>query len=108
MDPGRSGKRRGYVVEDSTVFERASTPPEVALGETQLVLLDIAGAAYYTLEGPVAIRIWQLLATPLSLSALVTTLVDEFDIDPRRCDEETRQYLRVLLVKGLVQDRPPP
>jgi hypothetical protein len=94
-------------LDDSAVFERASAPPEVSLGEAQLVLLDIAGAAYYTLKGPVAIRIWQRLATPQSLSALVAALAEEFEVDRGRCREETSQYLRVLVAKGLVHELTP-
>lgn len=94
-------------LEDESVFERASSPPEVALGEQQLVLLDIAGAVYYTLEGPVAIRIWQLLAAPQSLVALVGTLVEEFEIDHARCREETIAYLQALSDKRLVHPLTP-
>lgn len=94
-------------LEDTSVFERAASPPEVALGEQQLVLLDIAGAAYYTLEGPVAIRIWQLLAAPQSLAALVGALVEEFDVDRARCREETVQYLQLLSAKRLVHRMTP-
>ncbi|MEO8559091.1 MAG: PqqD family protein [Rhodospirillales bacterium] len=90
-------------VEDSTVIERTSTPPEVSLSDAQWVLLDIAGAVYYTLEGAVAIRVWQLLATPQSFLTLIEALIDEFDIDRVRCREETAQYLQALLIKGLVR-----
>ena len=60
---GQAREAAAMLADGSTLLERASAPPEVSMSDEQLVLLDISGAHYYTLEGPVAIRIWQLLAT---------------------------------------------
>jgi hypothetical protein len=95
-------------LEDSTVIERASMPPQVALSETELVLLDVAGSVYFTLQGPVAVRIWELLAAPQSLAALIQALVEEFDIDQVRCRQQTVSYLQVLESRGLVRHSTPP
>jgi hypothetical protein len=100
---GQAREAAAMLADGSTLLERASAPPEVSMSDEQLVLLDISGAHYYTLEGPVAIRIWQLLATRQSLAALVETLVQEFDIDRDRCKMETVEYLLTLLTKGLVR-----
>lgn len=83
-------------------------PPQVALSETELVLLDVAGSVYFTLQGPVAVRIWELLAAPQSLAALIQALVEEFDIDQGRCRQETIAYLQVLESRGLVRHATPP
>lgn len=90
-------------IDDRTVIERAADPPEVAFSATELVLLDVTGGHYHTLQGAAAIRIWQLLATPQSLAALLDLLCGEFDIDRRQCREETVAFLGVLAAKGLVR-----
>ena len=82
-------------------------PPEVAMSEAQLVLLDIAGSVYFNLQGAVAVRIWQLLASPQSLAALIDALVGEFDIDRPSCRNETVAYLQALCSRGLVRQNAP-
>ncbi|MGE0152943.1 MAG: PqqD family protein [Reyranellaceae bacterium] len=84
-------------------IERALAPPEVAVGDEEIVLLDIAGGIYYTLTGAVSIRIWQSTAAPLTLETLVDQLVDEFEIDRQTCAEQTADFLHRLLSRGLLR-----
>ncbi|MGE0660062.1 MAG: PqqD family peptide modification chaperone [Reyranellaceae bacterium] len=90
-------------IDDQTVIERAAAPPELNVTEDEIVLLDIDGSQYYTVTGAVGVRIWQMLAIPRSPASLVDRLLEEFDVDRRRCEEETRIFLHELIAKGLVR-----
>lgn len=90
-------------IDDQADIERASAPPELNVSEDEIVLLDIDGSQYYTLAGAVGVRIWQMLAVPRSPASLVDRLVEEFDVDRQRCEEETRAFLDELIGKGIVR-----
>ena len=96
-------ERMGMSIDDHADIVRAVTPPELNVSEDEIVLLDIDGSQYYTLAGAVGVRIWQLLAIPRSPASLVDSLVEEFDVNRQRCEEETRAFLDELIAKGLVR-----
>lgn len=84
-------------------IERDASAPEVRVSEEELVLLDIAGGIYYTLAGPVSIRIWQSILTPCTLEDLVDRLVAEFDVERPACVNQTWAFLNHLASRGLVR-----
>lgn len=87
---------------DGTTIRRAADPPEIAVGGSETVLLDVNGAVYYCLRGEVAVRIWSLLAQPVSLAGLVDALVQEFAIDRSTCADQVAAFVETLRSKGLV------
>jgi len=60
---------------------------------------------YYGLDS-VGARIWALLAEPRSVAELVTTIVDEFDVTPERCERDLLALLDDLAARGLVREQP--
>lgn len=90
-------------IDDQTDIERVTAPPELNVSDEEMVLLDIDGSQYYTVTGAVGVRIWQMLAVRRSPGSLVDSLVEEFDVDRQRCEEETKVFLDELLAKGLVR-----
>lgn len=90
-------------IDDKTVLERATSPPELSVSEDETVLLDIDGGHYFTLMGKVSVRIWQMLADPQSTKALVDGLVEEFEVDRERCRDETRRFLGLLVARRLIR-----
>ena len=65
------------------------------------VVLDPASGHYFGLEG-VGVRVWQLLAQPVTLVRLVETITDEFEVDAATCERDLRALLDDLLGRGLV------
>ena len=93
--------RKGADVKASTVLVAAN---EVLSGEfdAETVILDLRNGVYYGLEDAGA-RIWQLLKRPASLSALHDALVEEYDVEPERCESDLRELLRHLLERRLIR-----
>lgn len=66
------------------------------------VMLSIENGKYYNL-GEIGGRIWELIAQPSSVPAIVNQLVSEYDIEFDQCEEQVRRFLRQLESEGLVQ-----
>ncbi len=67
----------------------------------ELVMMDIRKGKYFSLN-PVATRIWDLLAQPLSTEELCTLLTGEYEVDPVQCREEVLEYLKEMTKLGLI------
>ena len=72
-----------------------------SLNADEVVLLSVARAKYYGLNGPAA-RIWELLETPRTVAAICEALIAEFDVEPAECERETRELIAEMKVEGLV------
>lgn len=89
------------VFRPEDVLVRAPQVPTAAL-DGQTVLMSIDTGAYYPLEGP-ARTIWEKLQTPLTFSALVDALVEEYDVAPEACAADTQRYLGTMEEEGLLR-----
>jgi hypothetical protein len=78
--------------------------PEVVGVEVsgEIVLLDSRNWTYLDFDD-VGSRIWALLQEPITLSALVGKLVEEFAVEPAACRRDTEAFLRDLIGKGVVR-----
>jgi hypothetical protein len=86
--------------------------PEVRLSRTEnllstqldeeTVLMSIDAGAYYGLEGP-ARSIWEILETPLTFSALVDRLVEEYRVSPETCAADVERFLGEMEREGLLR-----
>lgn len=68
----------------------------------ELVMMDVTQGKYFGLN-PLAAHIWQLLAVPISLDALVNTLVQHFDVCEHECRADTQAFLLQLVDQQLVK-----
>ena len=68
----------------------------------ELVALDVTRGVCYGLNR-IGTRIWQLLETPRSAREISNTLVQEFDVSPDACAEQTLNLLRELMAAELVR-----
>lgn len=66
------------------------------------VMLSIDNGKYYNL-GRIGGRIWELVASPITVGGMVEKLVAEYDIEPDACEEQVQRFLRQLADEGLVQ-----
>jgi len=80
-----------------------ATPDQVSatFGE-EVVVLDMARGLYFGLDGP-GQRVWALLQRPMTLRAVVDTLVSEYDVEGPACETDVRALAEDLMARGLVR-----
>lgn len=69
-------------------------------GET--VLMSIDSGQYYGLSG-VGSQIWEMLAEPMTLEAVVQKLCATFQIDEAQCRADAETFLKDLVASGLAK-----
>jgi hypothetical protein len=67
----------------------------------EVVMLSIENSEYYGMD-KVGSRIWELLEQPHSFKALVTALMDEYEVSEEQCSNETLAFLKKLTDKELI------
>jgi hypothetical protein len=67
----------------------------------ELVMMDIGQGKYFSLN-PVATRIWDLLEKPMDCNELCSLLLEEYEVEPGRCNEEVAELLQEMEKLGLV------
>ena len=70
--------------------------------EGALVLLDLNGGMYFTLNGPAA-DVWRALETPSSEDSLIDTLTAKYEVEPAQCATSVARLLQDLTEKGLAK-----
>ena len=71
-----------------------------ALGE-ESAILNMKNSVYYGLDA-VGTRVWNLLGEPHSVGQLRDTLVDEYDVEARVCENDLLALLEQLRNEGLI------
>jgi hypothetical protein len=87
-------------ITTSTPLRIARDPVSTAIPD-ETVILDARAGRYFALPG-VAARVWELLATPTTLGALIATITDEYDVDAATCDRDLRSLLTELRAARLI------
>ena len=70
--------------------------------DNELVILDENKGQYYALN-KVASTIWQLLGTPLIYSALLDTLISQYEVDRNQCEKEVQSFVSELIENKLIE-----
>ena len=68
----------------------------------EAVILHMQSGVYYGLD-PVGARIWSLVQQPKRVADLREAVVDEFDVEPARCESDLIELLQKLLTEGLIE-----
>jgi hypothetical protein len=68
----------------------------------EVVMLDLESGMYYGLDA-VGARIWNLIQEPKVVNAVRDILLQEYQVDPDRCERELLAFLREMAVHGLVE-----
>ena len=71
----------------------------------EAAILHLKTAIYYGLD-PVGARVWDLLRTPKSLAELRDAILQEYDVEPARCESDLRDLLEKLAAAGLISSVP--
>ncbi|MGC9293460.1 MAG: PqqD family protein [Acidobacteriaceae bacterium] len=70
--------------------------------DQETVLMSIDAGAYYGLEG-VAQSTWKILESPLTFSALVDRMVQEYHVSPETCATDLQRFLSAMEQEGLLR-----
>jgi hypothetical protein len=74
-----------------------------SLGE-EAAILHMRSGVYYGLD-PVGARVWKLLDQPRSVEDLRAVILDEYDVEPGKCETDLMVLLEKLRTEGLIEVR---
>ncbi len=69
-------------------------------GET--AILNVETGFYYSLD-PVGARIWNLMRSPRTLASICAAMIEEYDVEPGRCNQDIIELLGKLASAGLIE-----
>lgn len=72
-----------------------------SLGD-ESAILSTKNSVYYGLDA-VGTRIWKLLQEPRSVREICNTVLDEFEVDPDRCQRDLLELLARMKAEGLIE-----
>ena len=72
----------------------------------EVVILGLKSGVYYGLDA-VGARIWSLIQEPRAVGDIRDTLVEEYQVEPKRCERELLALLRELAAEGLIEVQDP-
>jgi hypothetical protein len=70
----------------------------------EVVLLHLKSGVYYGLD-EVGSRIWSLLRESRTLKEILETLLHDYDVSPRQCEDDLRALLSRLWEAGLIEPK---
>jgi hypothetical protein len=68
----------------------------------EAAILNLKSGIYYGLDA-VGARIWSLIQEPRVVSEIKDTILQEYDVEPKRCEEDLFALLGELLSHGLIE-----
>ncbi len=88
------------VSADSTIVATKEQVSADLSGES--VILSFKSGVYYGLD-PVGATVWGLIQEPKSLAEVRDAVLQEYDVEPERCEREVLALLQHLAKEGLVE-----
>lgn len=88
-------------MNDATTIRRESRATYRQLADGSAVILHLDTTAYHTVNETGA-AIWELLAEPTTLRAVVDGLGAQLDERPEGLEEDTAAFVEALAARGLV------
>ena len=68
----------------------------------EVAILSIASGIYYGLN-TVGARIWKLIQEPRTIHEVRNALLEEYEVEPERCEHDVLALLQELASKGLIE-----
>jgi coenzyme PQQ synthesis protein D (PqqD) len=68
----------------------------------EVAILNIESGIYYGLN-TVGTRIWKLIQEPRTVHEVRDALLEEYEVDPERCERDVLALLQELASKGLIE-----
>ena len=70
----------------------------------EMAILNITSGIYYGLN-TVGTRIWKLIQEPRTVHEIRDALLEEYEVEPERCERDVFVLLQELASKGLIEIR---
>ena len=86
-----------------SVVVAASEQVSCPLGE-ESAILNLKNSVYYGLD-PVGAHVWKLLCEPKCVAELRDSLLDEYDVEAGRCEQDLLELLEKMRGEGLIEVR---
>jgi len=67
----------------------------------EAVILNLKSGVYFGLD-PVGARIWNLIKDPKTVGAVIEAILQEYDVDPERCETDVIALLEELANRALL------
>ena len=71
----------------------------------EAVILSLKNGVYYSLNS-VGVRIWNLIQEPIQVREIRDSIMREFDVEAKRCEEELFDILQEMTIEGLIKVEP--
>jgi len=68
----------------------------------EVAILDLKAGVYYGLDA-VGARIWSLIQKPRTVNEIRDILLEEYEVEPERCERDLLVLLRRLADEGLIE-----
>jgi hypothetical protein len=85
---------------DSTVVAAKDQVSSDLGGE--VAILDLKAGVYYGLDA-VGARIWSLIQEPRTVNEIRDILLEEYEVEPERCERDLLALLRRLADEGIIE-----
>lgn len=89
-----------FVTSDSTVVAKRDLL--ACTVQNELVILSTTTGTYYGLDA-VGKRIWELIQNPMTFEELLRCILDEYEVEPKRCRQDLEKLLGDLATNNLVE-----
>jgi hypothetical protein len=88
------------VLSLQTIVVASAEQVSCALGE-ESAILNLKNSVYYGMN-PIGTSVWNLLKKPKSVRELRDALLDEYEVEPERCERDLFGLLEKLRSEGLI------
>jgi len=91
------------ILSEQSIVSVTKDQVSCSLG-SEAAILNMKDGIYYGLD-PVGAQIWKLLQTPRRIVEIQQFLLQEYDVEPERCQTDLLALLEDLLGAGLIEVR---
>jgi hypothetical protein len=99
----RKGSRSGHTISEISIVAAIEEQVSCDL-DGESVILDLKNGVYYGLDA-VGARIWDLIQEPRAVHEVRDALVQQYDVEPERCERDVLVLLEELAAEGLIEVR---
>lgn len=89
-------------ITSASTVQRRDTLLANELGPDEMVMLDVERGTYFGLR-EVGKHIWDELAGPVQVEQLCASLVQQYDVEPARCEADVLAFLSSLADQALIE-----
>jgi hypothetical protein len=88
-------------LDSTTVVRRCDGQVDCRL-DGEVAVLHLDKGLYFGLQD-VGAHVWESLQEPQSVAAICAGVVENFDVDPSRCQADVLRFLATLQEEGLIE-----